>query len=63
MTRYNRTDKAPDQELVSPVAVKMSYRHMDLFPRFCLSLTATVGSDVTNIYLLHLFFFFPELDN
>lgn len=40
MTRYSRTEKAPDQQLISAVAVKMWYIHIGLFPSFYLSLTA-----------------------
>lgn len=51
MTRYNRTGKAPDQQLISAVAVMMWYIHIGLFPSFYLSLTALLLALMVVIFI------------
>lgn len=57
MTRYSRTEKAPDQQLISAAAVKMWYIHIGLFPSFYLSLTALLLALILVIFICLVCFF------
>lgn len=57
MTRYSRTEKAPDQPLISAAAVKMWCIHIGLFPSFYLSLTALLLALILVIFICLVCFF------
>lgn len=58
IARHNRTGKAPDQQLISTVAVMMWYIHIGLFPSFYLSLTALLLALMVVIFICLVCFYF-----